>query len=176
VTDLQTCTRITGDRQVSGSSATALTALLLTRVDGWLPIMDNAFLASINIPVLTRSDGYLSIVRNAALSTFYLPSLNAVYGLAIHTNAVLATINLPSLSSVAGELHIRSNPSLTFAHLPKLTFIGWTIHICQNNGAFLIPSGPPDAPAGGLTSNQYKYYPHCDFQQGAGTCSRVTCP
>jgi hypothetical protein len=77
---------------------------------------------------------------------------------------------------VVGYLSIRFNPSLTFASLPKLTYISQNIYICKNNAAFRIPSGPPDAPTGGLTSAGLKGTTLCYFQQGASTCSTVTCP
>jgi hypothetical protein len=91
-------------------------------------------------------------------------------------NALLATLSFPSLSTVA-SLDIRTNPSLTFAHLPKLTFIGGQLSICANNAAFIIPSGPPNAPTGGfVVTGPSKGQPNCNLQQGNMTCSAVICP
>jgi hypothetical protein len=61
-------------------------------------------------------------------------------------------------------------------HLPKLTFISQDIRICQNNADFVIPSGQPNAPVGGLTSFAYKGDGFCWFQQGAATCDLDICP
>jgi hypothetical protein len=96
--------------------------------------------------------------------------------LEIRGNPFLTNIILPSLSTVVGALEIRHNPSLTFASLPKLTYIDDNILICANNAAFRIPAGPPDAPTGGLTSATRKGQVLCWLQEGAGTCSTVTCP
>jgi hypothetical protein len=79
---------------------------------------------------------------------------------------------------VVESLFILTNPSLTFAHLPKLTFIGDRIFICVNNADFVIPSGPPDAPTGGLVvTGSFKNTESCLYQHGAVDCSSfVTCP
>jgi hypothetical protein len=79
---------------------------------------------------------------------------------------------------VVKSLVILDNPFLTFTHLPKLTFIGDAIFICANNADFVIPSGPPDAPAGGLVvTGSLKNTDNCFYQQGAVDCSSfVTCP
>jgi hypothetical protein len=120
----------------------------------------------------------LWIRMNDALATINLPSLTYMGGsLNIYSNVALTTISLPSLSTVVVFLQIYSSPSLTFASLPKLTFIGTSIGICQNNAAFRVPSGPPDAPTGGLTSAGRKGQNACSFQHGASTCSESdTCP
>jgi hypothetical protein len=96
--------------------------------------------------------------------------------LVIYNNAFLATIHMSSLSTVRNDLNLVSNPSLTFASLPKLTYIGTNIRICENNAAFPIPSGPPDAPIGGLTSFYSKGFNVCQIQQGSGACANVICP
>jgi hypothetical protein len=111
--------------------------------------------------------------------TFLTASLLTYAGgyLEIRTNAVLATIRLPQLSTVVGFLTIHSNPSLTFIHLPKLTFIGDRLFFCDNNAAFLIPSGPPDAPVGGFAvTGFWKGTKNCFFQQGNATCTYMNCP
>jgi hypothetical protein len=154
-TDLLYCTRISEDRQITASSATALVLSLLTSSGGFLRIETNTALASINLPTLTYTSGHLTI----------------------RSNAILTTINFLSLITVVGALNIWYNPFLTFASLPKLTYIGSTIGICANNAAFRIPSGPPYAPTGGFMVNgSSKGQVHCNFQQGASTCTFVTCP
>jgi hypothetical protein len=153
----EACTSFSGSHYISDSSATVLTSSLLTHI----------------------VDGNLNILYNDALATISLGSLTHIGGsLGIYTHNVLTTINLPSLSAMSGDLYIFDNPSLTFAHLPKLTFIEFSIGICQNNAAFRIPSGPPDAPTGGLVvTGQYKGTPSCRLQDGASPCaSRTTCP
>jgi hypothetical protein len=129
--------------------------------------------------LLTHTLGYLWIFNNAALTKIDLPSLGTLSGsyLSIRINNALATINLPSLSILTGYLEIRDSPSLTFVSLSKLTFIGVQILICLNNAAFTIPSGPPNAPTGGLVvTGSLKGTKNCYLQQGSGTCSLVTCP
>jgi hypothetical protein len=131
--DLQGCTRVNTDRQIASSTtATTVTASLLTYMGGHL---------------------------------------------LIQSNTALATIILPSLSAVVRDLRIQTNAALTFAHLPKLTFIGGWVRICSNNAAFLIPSNPPNAPAGGLVvTGGSKGQSNCYLQQGSSTCSFVICP
>jgi hypothetical protein len=122
--------------------------------------------------------GSLDIRTNAAITTIDFPSLGNVNGsLIIVNNTVLASIYLPSLSAVVEYFQILNNPSLTFTHLPRLTFIGGFIAICLNSPAFLIPSGPPNAPTGGLVvTGQFKGQPQCHYQQGSNVCSSlVTC-
>jgi hypothetical protein len=141
-----------------------------------LYILTNTLLATLNLASLTFIAGDLDIRTNVVLANINFTSLTYIRGyLHIENNAVLA-VNLPSLSTVAGFLAILGNPSLTFASLPNLTLIELNIAICANNDAFRIPSGPPDAPNGGLTSAGAKDQPECYFQQGNGTCSFVTCP
>jgi hypothetical protein len=97
----------------------------------------------------------------------------------LQSNSVLATIHLPALSAVRGYLSIQSHPFLTLVHLPKLTFIGDRLFFCENNAAFRIPSGPPDAPTGGLVvTSSHKNQAQCYVQQGSDFCNGayVTCP
>jgi hypothetical protein len=118
--------------------------------------INSSSVAVMTYSLLTYTDGHLFIFANTALTT----------------------IALPSLSTVVGGFDISYNAALTFAHLPKLTYIGTTIGICSNNAAFLIPSGPPDAPTGGLVvSGTNKGQKICHYQQGSGPCGGVeTCP
>jgi hypothetical protein len=61
-------------------------------------------------------------------------------------------------------------------HLPLLTYIDEIINICQNNADLVVPSGPPNAPTGGLVvSGQFKRTQVCFFQVD-GVCSSVICP
>jgi hypothetical protein len=141
-----------------------------------LVIDSNAALTTINLPSMAFTMN-VEIRSNAALSTINIPSLTYTQSLTISNNAVLATINLSSLSTLVGSLTIYVNPSLTHASLPKLTYIASIIFICQNNADFVIPSGPPDAPTGGLVvTGPLKNTESCYFQQGADTCTTVTCP
>jgi hypothetical protein len=96
--------------------------------------------------------------------------------LAIQTNVVLATIILQSLSSIKGTFVLRFNPLLTLLHLPMLTFISEYMNICMNNAVFVIPTGLPNAPIGGLVvTGSYKGTYNCKFQSGT-VCSTVKCP
>jgi hypothetical protein len=98
--------------------------------------------------------------------------------LGIRYNTVLTIINLPSLSSVVGYLLIAGNPRLTRAQLPKLTFVGSVLLFCENHASFVIPSGPPDAPFGGLqVTGQYKDTDNCNLESGTAACGTLEkCP
>ena len=94
VTDLQTCSRITGDRLVQSSSATLLSCPLLQSTAGYLDIRSNTALTRIDLPSLSAVGGYLQIYSNNALTRIDLPSLSAVGGiLSIGSNAAMTRIN-----------------------------------------------------------------------------------
>jgi hypothetical protein len=154
--DLQGCTRVRAERWIIGDSSPTVRSSLLTYTGGSLWIRNNDALVSIDLP-------HMSFVAGA---------------LDIFSNAVLPTIGLPSLSVVISWLAIYSNPSLTLLSLPKLTHIGDHIRFCINNAVFTIPSGPPNAPTGGLVViNSQKGNEKCFLQQGAAACGPpVTCP
>jgi hypothetical protein len=113
-------------------------------------------LTSINFPVYTTANSLL----------------------AFNTNSALTEVLLPSLSTVKGYFQLRDNTALTYVNVPKLTYIGDYIVLCQNSPAFSIPSGQPNAPAGGLVvTGAKKGTVNCVLQQGTGSCDTyVTCP
>jgi hypothetical protein len=126
---------------------------------------------------LTYVSGFLAIRSNLALAAISLASLAEVGSMYVDENDVLTTVSFPLLSVVGTHLDIHNDVALTLAHLPKLTYIGGYIFFCQNNAAFVIPDGPPNAPLGGLEvieANKGKTI--CRLQQGAGVCTNVPCP
>ena len=179
-TDLQTCSYISGDRLIYVLSATQLSSSLLQFTDGYLDIQSNGTLTRIDFPSLSSVGGTLQISSHTALTSIDLPSLTSVgEHLYINTNTALTRIDFPSLGAVGGNLFMYSNSMLTDLHLPKLIKIVSYIYFCQNHASFRIPSGPPDAPSGGLVvTGQYKGRNSCYLQQGAGLCSglNVICP
>ena len=155
-TDLQTCSRIAGDRLVRSSAVTELSSILLQYAAGYLWIRSHSALTRIDLPSLSAVGGYLHINGNSALTR----------------------IELPSLSSVGGLMSIIINGMLTFAHLPKLTYISGFIGFCSNHASFRIPDGPPNAPEGGLVvTGPIKGQVQCPLsKQGDGSCALTTCP
>jgi hypothetical protein len=131
-----------------------------------------------DLQVCIRANFGRTITSSSAIAVTSSLLTYAGENLVISSNAVLATIILPSLSTVTGYLSIVSNPSLTLAHLPKLTFIGDRIFFLENNAAFRIPSGPPDAPTGGLVvTGSLKGTNNCHLNQGSTTGGPYeTCP
>jgi hypothetical protein len=90
----------------------------------------------------------------------------------IKGHADLTRVDFPSLRSVAGYLLIHTNTKLTYASLPQLTFIGKQLYFCGNHPSFLIPTGPPNAPQGGLAvTGQFKGMDVCWIRNGNGACS-----
>jgi hypothetical protein len=175
--DLQTCRIIDSSREIKGSSASALYATQLTYVAGYLSIQTNSFV-SMQFPSLSIVREYADVLSNTKLPILSFLSLSYVGGyLQVAMNPVLVYASFPSLTAVVGFLSIRFNPALTYASLPKLTHISEAILFCQNHADFRIPSGPPDAPTGGLVvTGQLKGANSCFFQQGAGTCAPSICP
>jgi hypothetical protein len=178
--DLVFLQTVTGSFSISSNNALGSLDLPFLSTAGSLSISSHVEILNINLTslsIVTAGDFTLSL--NSALATISLPSLTYTEGhTVIINNAVLARINFPELSTVVRSLNIYSNPFLTFANLPQLTFIGATLGFCQNNAVFRIPSGPPNAPTGGLVvTGSYKGQPwSCWYQQGSGACTGAYCP
>jgi hypothetical protein len=91
--------------------------------------------------------------------------------IALLSNQFVGSFSFASLSIVNGKLSLSDNLSLTYVYLPKLTYINGAIVICGNNEAFMVPSGPPNAPSGGLlVTGADKGKPLCRLQDGASSC------
>jgi hypothetical protein len=152
---------------------------VLTTIGRDLAIQTNAALASLHAPSLTYIAGSMIFQTNGLLAALNLTSLRVVNSyIQIRTNNLLARIDLPDLSVVNSDLGVYSNPALTFVSLPKLTFIGGIIQFCENHADFRIPSGPPDAPLGGLVvSGSKKNQMQCYRKSGSALCGAPTiCP
>jgi hypothetical protein len=123
-----------------------------------------------------RENRRLTKSLSTKLSSSLLTYINGY--LDINSNTRLATVLLPSLAVVGDDFTFLYNPALTLAQFPSLTFIGNRILFCSNNAAFRIPSGPPNAPTGGLVvTGAAKGRLSCFLQQGSGECGQpVICP
>ena len=160
------------------TSATKLSASLLQVVNGLFYIDSNSAMTRIDLPSLTSVQGDFSLA-NSGVSSIDVTALAFVgTALIVAANPTLTRFDVPSLSIVGGYLNFNTNAMLTLASLPKLTYINDRLLFCANNPAFMIPSGPPNAPAGGLVvSGANKNRPACFLFQGAQPCTGTeNCP
>ena len=77
-TDIQTCSRITGDRRIDSTSAKHLSSFLLQSTAGYLEIYSNSALTRIEFPSLSSMGGSLQIRENAMLTFAHLPKLTYI--------------------------------------------------------------------------------------------------
>ena len=105
--------------------------------EGYLAIINNAALTSIDMRSLTTVEGYLEISDNNALTSLSgFSSLASVGGdLRIQDNDALTGIDMRSLTTVEGWMDIRSNEGLiSLAGLSSLTTVGGDLAIQDNDG------------------------------------------
>jgi hypothetical protein len=163
---------------VSNVNLTRVIFPLLTSLGGMLSFSDNAALTHINMTALSRVDGGFIFVTAPSLTRVDFPDLRFV-GIEMTFQSTTAThVSLPSLTHVGNAMTFLLNSALTSVHLPKLTFLGFTITFCQNHASFVIPSGLPDAPTGGLVvTGPFNGRSFCYLKQGASPCSTTdACP
>jgi hypothetical protein len=175
--DIALCHAISGDREIYNSEATRLVAPYLTYAAGLLYISSNPDLLAVNLTSLGAVNGFLSLDENNALTLISLPALTTVNGyLDVYDNPGLLTLDLPLLSVLNGDLRVRRNVELSLFNVPILTLIDGIIYICENKSGFVLPSGPPYVPAGGLVvTGALKNTPSC--QLDPTSCSTMTvCP
>jgi hypothetical protein len=128
--DLQTCTKIVADRDVSAANATVLTAAALTRAQGYLQLSGNVNITHFSAPALKVIEGGLKVTMNAALVTFSLPTLTTIGGaLTVSKDDLLLNLDLPTLQSVAGHVYLGELGSMTLVLLPSLQRIGGDLTI-----------------------------------------------
>ena len=143
-----------------------------------IQFVDCNALTRADFPSLLRLNTGLAFHRNIALTRISCPLLTYSHGLFIVSNAKLTRIDFPVLSLLDAELEVQSNAKLTYTHLPKLTYISGFIRFCINSATFVIPTGTPNAPSGGLkVTGALKGTLQCTLKSGAGACSPVVaCP
>jgi hypothetical protein len=136
-----------------------------------------------DLPVLTNANllsvGNFSFWNNTQLTLISLPSLTWVNGyFDIRYHDALTVASFPALSRITDTLYVETNPAFTYLNVPKLTYIGGWMDFCENNAAFRIPSGPPNAPTGGLkVTGSRKGTEFCFLMQGDGVCNiNSICP
>jgi hypothetical protein len=129
------------------SQALLLKTTRLALALGFLDIDNNALLSTVNFPVLTQVSDFLRLRRCPRLSQIIAPSLKILQSF----------------------LTISDNAALTYLHLPVLTYIAGRINICQNNPAFKVPTGPPDAPVERFYSGASPSIV-CTLADGNATC------
>jgi hypothetical protein len=164
---------------VSSNSALAHINLpMLTLIGDDLIVVNNPALTYTLFSKLTHLGNDLFVQTNALVPRLSFPLLTRSGIMEITNNAVLTLINAPKLDVVLMRLVVSQNPLLTYLNVPLLDSIGDYIKICENGVGFLVPTGSPNAPSGGLDVTGTKSGTRaCQMANGTGTCgTMVNCP
>jgi hypothetical protein len=122
---------------------------------------------------LRSSGGKLSLGSNSGLSLVSFPAFTqSGGGFSFSNNVKLTLINLPAYARNLGELRFDANTILTYINVPVLTYIYDQIFICANHANLVYPTGPPNAPSGGLkVQGPKKGTLACYLRSGATACT-----